>query len=272
MLNYYLQEISYQGVSVLEIENSFREIAKMLNDECKLDKFYKNSDFLYTLIKKRTTIYDILYGYHSRFDKDLLYRVVPNILGRFQESYGPYRTINEFEDAINKREAHFFLGAKFRNKKEFEIETYEDYSSIRRKTLINNISSQNSTIFLPILLKNVWLTHNGYEMFSTIPQKKQVCETLVNLDKYVSKCMCDRNFNLDDIRGFGINISDESESVHNNPKYSSLRSFYINEQLNNRLCFFHIKIGSIRIYVYPDNLNKKIYIPYIGNHLPTQLY
>lgn len=272
MLNYYLQEISYQEVTQTEIEDSFREVAKILDEECQVDKFYINSGFWCISINKRTTIYDILYGEHSHFDKDLLYRVVPYIRRRFQESYGPYHTMKEFEEAINKREAHFFLGAKFRNKKEFEIETYEDYSSIRRKTLINNISSRNCTIFLPILLKNVWLTHNGYEMFSTIPQKKQVCETLVNLDKYVSKCMCDRNFNLDDIRGFGVNISDESESVHNNPKYSALRSFYINEQLNNRLCFFHIKIGSIRIYVYPDNLNKKIYIPYIGNHLPTQLY
>lgn len=272
MLNYYLQEISYQGVTQKEIENSFREISKILNDECSLDKFYRNSDFLCTSINKRTTIYDILYGENSHFDKDLLYRVVPYIRRRFQESYGPYQTIREFKEAINKCETHFFLGAKFRNKKEYEIETYEDYSSNRRKTLINNISSKNCTIFLPLLLKNVRLTPNGYAMFSTISRKKQVCETFVSLDKYVSQCMYDRNFNLDDIRDFGINISDESESVHKNPKYSALRSFYINKQLNSQLCFFHIKIGDIRIYVYPDNINKNIYIPYIGSHLPTQLF
>lgn len=272
MLNYYLQEISYQGVSVLEIENSFREIARMLNDECKLDKFYKNSDFLYTLIKKRTTIYDILYGYHSRFDKDLLYRVVPNILGRFQESYGPYRTINEFEDAINKGEGYFFLGAKFKNKKVYEIEKYEDYFSEREKILLNNISSKNCTTFIPLLLKNVFLTQDGYNMFAMITRKKQVCEILMNLDEYVVDCMSAHNFSVDEVRRFGLDISDESESVHKNPKYSAMRSFYINNQLKNQLCFFHIKIGGIRIYVYPDNTNKKIYIPYIGNHLPTQLY
>ena len=272
MLNYYLQETSYQGVTQLEVEDSFREMAKIVANECILDKYYKNSDFLYASINRRTTIYDMLYGENSRFDKELLFKVVPYLLRHFQESYGPYQSITEFKDAINKTEEHFFIGAKFRSKREYEIETCEDYLSIRKEILRNNVSARNCTTYLPLLLKNVELTSNGYEMFSTVSRKQQICEQLMALDKYATEQMCNSNFNINDARLYGLNISDESESVHNNPKLSSMRSFYINKTLNSQYCFFHVKVGNTRIYVYPDNVNKKIYVPYIGNHLPTQLY
>ena len=272
MLNYYLQETSYQGVTQLEVEDSFREIAKIVGNECKLDRFYKNSNYLYAFIDKRTTLYDMLYGEKSRFNKELLFRVVPYLLRHFKESYGPYQSIVEFKEAINKEEAYFFLGAKFKNKREYEIETCEDYLLIREEVLRKNVSARNSTTYLPLLLKNVELTSEGYEMFSTVSRKQQICEQLMALDKYVSERMRNNNFSINDARVFGLNISDESESVHNNPKLSSMRSFYINNTLNSQFCFFHVKVGTIRIYIYPDNVNKRIYVPYIGNHLPTQLY
>ena len=272
MLNYYLQETSYQGVTQLEVEDGFREIAKIVGNECKLDRFYKNSDFLYASIDKRTTIYDMLYGENSCFNKDLLFKVVPYLMRHFKESYGPYLSIAEFRDAVNKEEEHFFLGAKFKNKREYEIETYEDYLLIREEVLRKNVSARNCTTYLPLLLKNIELTSEGYEMFSTVSRKQLICEQLMALDKYVSERMRNNNFSINDARGYGLNISDESESVHNNPKLSLMRSFYINNTLKSQFCFFHVKVGSIRIYVYPDNVNKKIYVPYIGGHLPTQLY
>jgi hypothetical protein len=70
----------------------------------------------------------------------------------------------------------------------------------------------------------------------------------------------------------GLNVSRESDSVRYNPKMRSKREFYLS---NGRKEFFeeHVKLNnSIRIHFYPNASDKKIYIGYIGKHLPTKKF
>ncbi len=67
-----------------------------------------------------------------------------------------------------------------------------------------------------------------------------------------------------------LDISDESESVKQNPKFAIHRKFNVN---GVPLFFgYHVKnfSGEMRLHFLPDKENKKILIAYFGKHLPTK--
>jgi len=72
------------------------------------------------------------------------------------------------------------------------------------------------------------------------------------------------------LRDKGLNVSGESQSVANDPEMRNKREFYLP---NGKKEFFenHIKLSNgIRIHFYPNADDKKIYVGYIGKHLPTK--
>jgi hypothetical protein len=79
------------------------------------------------------------------------------------------------------------------------------------------------------------------------------------------------NYSHQNLRNKGLDVSGESETVRNNPEMRSKREFYLP---NAEKKFFenHIKLNGIRIHFYPNTNNKKIYIGYIGKHLPTKKF
>ena len=64
-----------------------------------------------------------------------------------------------------------------------------------------------------------------------------------------------------------MNISDESDKVKNTPRLKRQRNFKISDKIGSQYCFFHIKLDTIRIHIYPEEQEKVIYIAYIGSHL-----
>lgn len=273
MLNHYLQETAYRGTSVAEVENSFRELSKITGDAYPDEFFCMNVNFYTEKVSEKTTMMELLYGPNSQFDKNLLHRVVPFVFGRFNTSYGPYLTIGDFKKAVQNGKKHYFLGAKFKNKLEHEIETHAEYLLRRTDCLRNSLTGRNCTIILPKLLSKVKLTANGYEMLATVAGFKRVCNDIITLDDYVNRYWTDGGFSIRDVqRTVGIDISNESDSVKTNKDLRALRHFFINQEIGWQYCYYHIKIGDTRMYIYPDISNRNIYIPYIGRHLPTQLY
>lgn len=272
MLNHYLQERAYKGTSVTEVENSFREISKIIGDSYPEEFFCMNNNFMLARISKRNTLSNLLYGEKSQFDKDLLYRVVPSVLAHFNTSYGPYLTIEDFKNAVHIGKKHYFLGARFKNKLDHEIETHAEYLIKRTEYLRNSLTGRNYATILPKLISKVKLTAAGYEMLTTVTCFNNVCNDLITLDKYATTIWDSGAFSIDAVREMGIDISDESKSVHENPKLKAHRLFHISETIGSRYCFLHLKIGTIRVYIYPDINERTIYVPYIGVHLPTQLF
>lgn len=75
-----------------------------------------------------------------------------------------------------------------------------------------------------------------------------------------------------DLRSLKLNVSGESQTVANNPEMRSEREFYLP---NGKKEFFekHVKLSNgIRIHFYPNIDDKKVYIGYIGKHLPTKKF
>ncbi|NJK96837.1 MAG: hypothetical protein HC905_19695 [Bacteroidales bacterium] len=97
----------------------------------------------------------------------------------------------------------------------------------------------------------------------------QLWNVLKTLDAY---CLDSTNdYSLKSIQDkTKLDISDESDSVKQNPKLAIYRKFTVNSV---SLFFgFHVKnfSGAMRLHFLPDRENRKILIGYFGKHLPTK--
>lgn len=66
-------------------------------------------------------------------------------------------------------------------------------------------------------------------------------------------------------RDYPLIISPESDGTIN--KYGKERTFQLPDR-SSQIFDLHIKMGDMRIHLFPDNTQKIIYIGYIGKHLP----
>ncbi|RMG27174.1 MAG: hypothetical protein D6730_07755 [Bacteroidetes bacterium] len=94
----------------------------------------------------------------------------------------------------------------------------------------------------------------------------QLWQVLTALNAY---CTSEENFSLTSIREkTQLHISDESASVKNNPKFRQHREFRIEGE--KRFFGYHVKnfSGALRLYFFPVEETRNIYIGYFGKHLP----
>ena len=88
------------------------------------------------------------------------------------------------------------------------------------------------------------------------------------LQEYFSNC--DSKY---DPKALGIGARSESTTVKTDPDLKSKRKFRLPNG-DEEYFFDHIsfsgKYSGGRIHFLPDNINKKCYIGYIGQHLPTK--
>ena len=105
----------------------------------------------------------------------------------------------------------------------------------------------------------------------------RIYQKLVRLNAYAEKWESG-GFSTDDVADFGVKVSSESETVRNNKVFSKHRIFRLppteEEPQKREKRFFgaHVKTGDIRFHFYADDTTRKVYIGYIGKHLPTKKY
>jgi hypothetical protein len=93
----------------------------------------------------------------------------------------------------------------------------------------------------------------------------QICDRLREFDKAV-KIWSDGAFSYKDInRNFALRISPESNKTMS--KFKNERTFSLPDG-SRKVFELHIKTGHLRFHFYPDEATKKVYVGYIGPHLP----
>lgn len=94
----------------------------------------------------------------------------------------------------------------------------------------------------------------------------QIIERLRTLDTFAANWKTGA-FNLDRLNAkTNLRASKESASTMN--LYGASRRFKLPDG-RRELFEIHIKTGNFRFHFYPDNQEKKVYVGYIGPHLPT---
>lgn len=268
---YYLHEKSFEWATLEQIEQALHEISLMMVSKWESESFYKNSLFLETRnAHLRTTLSMILFD--RLRDKQFALSVVPNLLRRFSESIGPFNNIEEFQRAQNSYDRYAFLGAYFNPKHEDDISLFNDFDRKRREWLQKKVCNRTVRECANLLFRKIIVTDESIGQWQHLPKKvtKQILDQLVELDDYVlANWTIGTQFSEHDITTHTrLNITDESQSVHNDARLSQARYFNIPE-IGGRYCYLHIKLGDYRIHFYPDESTKIIYVPYIGPHLPT---
>ncbi len=129
-----------------------------------------------------------------------------------------------------------------------KILSFLDFS----KKAVEQLESLNSSSFIS----------NGFSW---------VCVTLLKLNHIMHLTLLDKKSDFLNQTIHSIKISDESQTTKN--QYKGTRTF-IWDDGTTRDCWLHAKNKSsnIRIHFVPDTVDKKLYIGYIGKHLPTANY
>ena len=268
MFSYYMQDRAYYYADDDETINHLDAINTMLINADENDHFFQSRRFGQGLYDKSTTIDE--YFNSSRIPGWAKRRVLPEIGRRVKHIDEGFMSLANM-DAAMTRTSNAFLGPWFFHDDYRLITCYGSYVNFRYTTIEKTISNANFEKCCKIILKNVIVTNEAYKMVRSVGKAAcQMFERLTQLEKYVGEMWKGNEFNEKDVTArTPLTITDESETTKTNPQYKDKRRFRI-PGLGSQYCFLHIKTGDYRFHIFPDCDEKKVYVPYIGPHLPTK--
>ena len=107
------------------------------------------------------------------------------------------------------------------------------------------------------------------------PEKNHIDKIIEQLD-YLQQYFSNNNgiFSFEKLKLLGLDASDDSISVKNDPNLKKDRLFRLPNG-DDKYFFYHLKFYGkfeTRIYFLPTEKNSKCYIGYIGKHLKTKKF
>lgn len=265
MFNSYLSDIGYKNATISEIEESFIILNDIILQKQEYDFFLMNNS-LYELQTVEGKFCDIIYLKFS--DKQFSQTVLPKLLSSIENIDDSFDSLNEIDNHNDyKNMYNSFYGAKFTEDNERHIDSKEKYSNFKNEKLWNIENYEALWERKELLFERIILCPDiESNLKNTISHFSPIKQALKALEKYCKENWIIGSFSYQDARKKGLNISPESDSTMKQEKLKKQRMFKLP---NGRAeCFeLHLKLGDIRIHIFPDNL--KVYIGYIGTHLPT---
>jgi hypothetical protein len=178
-----------------------------------------------------------------------------------------------FFNRVYPNELNAYLGIDFSNTSisfQKQITNNDLFQTLKQNDLWNvtfrNIWDRRRKLFPNIELcgevKGQCLRIGNSSLFN------QMVEVLKKFDNAVSKWKSESGvFSYTTInQTYSLKISPESAQTIN--KYGDERRFKLPGG-KTELFELHIKTGELRFHFFPDNITRKVYIGYIGHHLPT---
>ena len=274
MFNYYWQERSFYHRSIAEIEQHIIEVNNILTQADQYDHFFRYTKFDEFPYGKKSTIANLLF--EQLTNEQLKRRIVPVIYKRFTSIDTSFVEISQMNKNKMFSDKHNdFMGPLFYNTNNSMCYVVGlcSYQQFRTEILKSTVNVNNLQIYSSIVSNHVILTSDAFAMLKSKGNcVKRLYEDIISLEQYI----CDGNWNgvfneYDISKKTIMTISDESDTVKANPKLQNSRKFYVPSK-GKVCCFLHIKEGTFRFYLYPDEDIKKVYIVHITSHLPTKKY
>lgn len=266
MFCYYLQHRSYYYASDKEVISHVQEINTIITSRDKYDHFIVSDDFDNAKFDRSTTIGDFFGS--SRIPNAIRIRLWPSIKKHCKIVKKDYSSPNEMNSDYSKT-SNAFLGPRFYHRTLNLIVCRKHYSQFRKEKALVMVNGTRFGNCCEIVLKNVVVTPDGLNKVKPLGHMVQPIFTqILELDEYIKKYWNQGSFSITDVRAnTSLDISDESNSVKQNPHLKHYRYFNI-PGFGGQYCYPHIKIGDLRIHLFVDEASKKIHIPYFGPHLP----
>ncbi len=96
--------------------------------------------------------------------------------------------------------------------------------------------------------------------------------TFKKIEKFCEEVWTEGNFRIETFKKRCVaSASDESDTVYDDPKLKAMRMSTIPGK-GRQFWPYHLKHGSIRMHIWPDNATRDIYVTYTGPHLPTKKF
>lgn len=266
MFNFYLATIGYENASIAELEESFITLNKIAVTDAKPEDTFLKSKTFFEINTSEGSLFEILFDQNSKFNKELK-RVILKMLGKINEFESSFETLDEI-DTHYPQKSNAFWGACFEEENERHIDTEEKYHSFKEQRIKDIKQGIKIWERQSLLFKRIELCPGVEAQLKSVGSIKQILRTLLLLDDYCVTSWNNGRFNYNEAMKFNsaLDISTESTSTNNNSKKKQERLFKLP---NGKTEYFDLHIKpkeNLRIYIFPDNL--KIYIGYIGAHLP----
>lgn len=262
MFNFYLATIGYENASVFELEESFRTL-NIIVEEAKPEDTFLRSDTFWDIETSEGIFCEII----ATFTDGQLINTVCKLLESIS-SEKDFRTLDEI-DTYYPQKKNAFWGACFEEENDRHINTEEKYHSFKKQKIQDITKGIEIWERRSLLFKKVELCPGVKTQLKSIGYTEQILEKLLILDKYCQDYWKGGSFSyMNANQRVALKISPESDLTMNDAKKKQMRMFKLPNGKTE--CFeLHIKTGDLRFHFFPDNNSFKIYIGYIGAHLPT---
>ena len=261
MFNFYLATIGYDNARVAELAENFKTVNVIPSAQRDEEVFLKSDAFWY--IKTPNGDFNETI---ATFTDGQLINTVYRLLERIS-SEKDFRTLDEI-DTYYPQKHNAFWGAHFEVTDERHINSQENYHSFKKQKIQNITKGIEIWERQSLLFERVILCPEVETQLKSIGYTEQILEKLLILDKYCQDYWKGGSFIYNDAnQRVALKISPESEPTMNDAKKKQMRMFKLPNGKTE--CFeLHIKTGDLRFHFFPDNNSLKIYIGYIGAHLP----
>jgi hypothetical protein len=266
MFNFYLYNKSYEKANTVQIEENLRVLNDLVFAERAEEDFFWKNESIWNCNTTDGTFYEVVFSKIP--DKQLRQQVLPRLLAAIKSIPEEFANLEEFDQYYKVYNA--FYGVIF-DTPVFEryITNKETYSAFKEKFLWD-ITPKSLWERKEKLFSRLILCPCVEDNLDKIGSKylTQIVSKLSALDKYAAKEWMVGEFNYREANSStSLRISPESKGTME--KYYNERLFKMPNGITK--CFeLHIKTGELRFHFYPEN--GKIYIGYIGKHLPTVKY
>ena len=260
MFNFYLANIGYENASVAELEENFKTLNIIVKEAKPEDTFLRSDTFWYI-----ETSEGIFCEIIATFTDGQLIGTVCKLLESIS-SEKDFRTLDEI-DTYYPQKKNAFWGACFEEENERHIDTEEKYHLFKKQKIQDITKGIEIWERRSLLFERVILCPEVETQLKSVGYTEQILNKLLELDSYCENYWQKGTFSYKDANEYAsLKISPESASTMSDPKKKQMRLFKLPNGKTE--CFeLHIKTGNLRFHFFPDNL--KIYIGYIGAHLPT---
>jgi hypothetical protein len=269
MFNFYLFNKSYEKADCALLEENLRILNDLVIVEREEEDFFWKNDSIWYCNTADGIFSDVVFSKIQ--DKQLSQHVIPRLFQVISSIPEEFLSLDEF-DRSRFRIYNAFYGMIFDDPVSDRYITDKDtYSTFKTKYLFDvthkSLWERRDLLFSRVILcpdveKNLKTIGNAY--------LKQILKKLLTLDRYAIKEWTCGKFNYENAnRHSSLTISPESKATMSQEKYKYIRSFKMPD--GSIECFdLHIKTGDLRIYFYPKD--ERLYVGYIGTHLPTVMY
>ena len=270
MFNFYLFGEGYSDVSPSVLHSNINGLIKICHGQPREEDHFMMNPYRFwdTVISTNEKLADVMFAQEFWPDPQFAIMVLPRLFNTIKNIEADFRSVEEMDAEFPEKANAFYcaLNPEAHPRVLIDHPAYARFKSDRlRPAICKDIYDRRSLLF----------SHLDFCGKATEQLEKggttnvaQIFDRLKELNRYAEESWGKgEKFRVDHLCATtSLNASPESDTTLNDSQLNSLRSFSLPDG-RTQVFSLHLKFGDYRIHFFPEN--NRIYVGYIGPHLPT---